>query len=75
MNEIIPEYIVDITLAHELVHYSHGFNSPLERRHKHPHQGNIVNKELVQRGFGHMLRKEKEFVKNEWSKIYFSLVK
>ena len=65
-NEAIPEYLIDITITHELVHYMHGFNSPLERRFKHPHKGNIVNRELIARGFGSMLKKEKEFIKNEW---------
>ncbi|MDD5178401.1 MAG: hypothetical protein PHT54_03945 [Candidatus Nanoarchaeia archaeon] len=65
-NEVIPEYIIDLTIAHELIHYMHGFNSPHEKKYRHPHQGNIVNKELVKRGFGEMLRKEKEFIKNDW---------
>ena len=69
-DEVIPEYIVDITLAHELVHYSHGFNSPLKRLYRHPHKGGIVNKELKKRGFGHMIKVEKDFVKNKWFDIY-----
>lgn len=70
---LVPEYIVDLTLAHELVHYSHGFHSPLQRLHKHPHKGGIVDKELIKRGFGHLLKQEKEFVKKEWSQIYKQL--
>ena len=69
-HEVIPEYIIDITLAHELVHYSHGFNSPLKRLYRHPHKGGIVNKELKKRGFGNMLKVEKDFVKNKWFGIY-----
>ncbi|MDD5253873.1 MAG: hypothetical protein PHG05_02085 [Candidatus Nanoarchaeia archaeon] len=65
-NEAIPDYIIDLTIAHELIHYMHGFNSPYEKRFRYPHQGNIVDKELVKRGFGEMLRKEKEFIKEEW---------
>lgn len=68
-NEIIPEYIIDTTIAHELVHYSHGFQSPLPRKYKHPHAGGVVRRELLQRGFGHMITKEKNFVKKEWVKI------
>jgi len=71
-NEIIPEYIIDLTLAHELVHYSHGFNSPLPQKYKHPHKGGIVTKELKSKGFTHLIKKEKEFLK-KWSKIYSSL--
>lgn len=68
-NPEIPEYIIDITIAHELVHYMHGFNSPLEKRFKHPHKGNIVNRELVKRGFASMLKNEKNFIKDEWPRF------
>ena len=68
-DETIPEFIIDLTLAHELVHYMHGFNSPLPRKHKHPHAGGIVNRELKQRGFGHLLAKEKLWIKNAWPDI------
>jgi len=69
-HDLIPEYIIDLTIAHELIHYSHGFNSPLERKYKHPHKGGIVTKELKERGFEKILKKEKLFVKKEWPKIY-----
>lgn len=69
-NEIVPEYIIDITIAHELIHYMHGFNSPIKRKYKHPHKGGIVTKELKNRGFLSMLKREKLFVKKEWPKIY-----
>ncbi len=72
-NLEIPEYIIDITVAHELIHYMHGFHSPLPRLHKYPHQGGVVDKELLKRGFGHLIRKEKDFVKREWPKIYSKL--
>ena len=65
----VPEFIIDLTIAHELVHYTHGFNSPLEQKYKYPHKGNVVDKELIRRGFGHLLKKEKEFFKGEWNKI------
>jgi len=71
-NEIVPEFIIDLTLAHELVHYMHGFNSPYERQYKYPHQGGIVRKELIKRGFGHSLRLERKFLK-EWREIYKTL--
>lgn len=72
-NEIVPEYIIDLTLAHELVHYSHGFNSPLPQRYKHPHKGGVVSKELKKRGFGHMISKEKYFIKKLWWPMYNEL--
>ncbi len=65
----VPEYIIDTTIAHELTHYSHGFHSPLPRKYKHPHLGGVVTKELIKRGFGHMIKKEKEFMKRVWPNL------
>ena len=73
-HELVPEFIIDVTVAHELVHYMHGFNSPLPQKYKYPHQGNIVNKELVKKGFAHILKQEKQWVKNDWEKIYKTLI-
>lgn len=65
----VPEYMIDITLAHELAHYAHGFHSPHKRKYKHPHAGGVVTRELKKRGFGHMLRLERDFLKKQWPKI------
>ena len=62
----VPEFLIDITLAHELAHYAHGFNSPHKRKYKHPHAGGVVTKELQRRGFGHMLRLEKDYIRKQW---------
>ena len=72
-NEEVPEYIIDLTISHELIHYMHGFNSPLPKQYKNPHKGNIVNSELKKRGFGHLLKKEKLFVKKDWKDMYIIL--
>jgi len=65
----VPAYIIDLTIAHELVHYSHGFNSPLPRLHKHPHKGGIVNKDLKKRGFNEALKLERKWIKEEWREM------
>jgi hypothetical protein len=62
----IPEYVVKTTLAHELVHYSHGFNSPLEKKYKFPHQGKIIDKELKSRGLGKDLELSEKWLKDHW---------
>tara|TARA_Y100000310_G_scaffold250395_1_gene256604 strand:+ start:5485 stop:5889 length:405 start_codon:yes stop_codon:yes gene_type:complete len=69
-DPIVPEYIIDLTIAHELIHYMHGFNSPLPKQFKHPHQGNIVGKELKERGFHHLIKKEKEWIQKAWPNLY-----
>ncbi len=71
----VPEYIIDLTIAHELVHYSHGFNSPHKRKYKHPHAGGIVTRELNKRGFGHMAKLERFFVRRQWPALYTVLTK
>ncbi len=65
----IPDYIIDLTIAHELVHYSHGFNSPLPKLYSHPHKGGIVNKDLKKRGFTEVLKLERKWIKEEWRNI------
>ncbi|HZX11842.1 MAG TPA: hypothetical protein VFE88_00075 [Candidatus Nanoarchaeia archaeon] len=65
-KEIVPEYIVDVTIAHELVHYMHGFNSPHPKLFAHPHKGGVVDKELRGRGFGQNLLMERKWVKEAW---------
>jgi hypothetical protein len=70
----VPEDVIKLTIAHEIVHYSHGFHSHLPRLHKHPHLGGIVEKDLKKRGFSYMLKKEKEWQKNEWFNLYKELM-
>lgn len=68
----IPCEIIDLTIAHEIVHYVHGFQSPLSRRYRHPHAGGVVSKELKRRGLGENLIREKRFVK-DWWQLYSDL--
>ncbi|MDO8638781.1 MAG: hypothetical protein Q7R43_04355 [Candidatus Daviesbacteria bacterium] len=61
----IPAEVIDHTIAHELVHYVHGFSSPHKRMHRFPHEGGVVKGELENRGLIHLLKAYKE-----WIKIY-----
>lgn len=69
----VPEDIIKLTIAHEIIHYMHGFHSHLPKQYKHPHAGGVVNRELRKRGFDYALKHEKEWVKNEWFKLYNEL--
>lgn len=77
-DEEVPEYVIDATLLHEFTHYTHGFHSPRKQIHKHPHRGNIVNKEIITRGAGEFLTKQdawvkefyRDFLHNEYQKRY-----
>lgn len=65
----IPEYVIDATIGHELVHYVHGFQSPLKKIYKHPHKGNIVKKELYKRGFNEIHDNAEIWLKENWSRF------
>ena len=51
----------------------HGFQSPYEQKFRYPHQGGIVDKELKKRGFGLLLKLEKEWVKSNWISVVLPL--
>lgn len=61
----IHEEVVDHTIAHELVHYTHGFSSTKQRLHKYPHAGGVVRREMVERGMGYL-----NDAYNRWVKEY-----
>ncbi len=62
-NENIPSSVIDHTLAHELVHYAHGFSSKRARLHKYPHAGGVVQREMEERGMGYLNKAYKSWVK------------
>lgn len=65
----IPTEVVDHTLAHELVHYAHGFSSKRARLHKYPHAGGVVKQEMEQRGMGHLNKAYRVWVKQYRQKL------
>lgn len=69
----VPEDIVKLTIAHEIVHYMHGFHSHLPRQYDHPHQGGIVDKVLKEKGFSYALKQERQWYKSEWLPLYKEL--
>ena len=62
----VPYCLTLVTVAHELVHYLHGFGSPLPRRFAHPHRGGIVTRELVQRGLAPDLEEYGQWIQQHW---------
>lgn len=65
-DRAVPDQVVRMVIAHEMVHYTHGFHSPLPKLYAHPHKGNIVNKELIKRGLGEPLQLSELWVKENW---------
>lgn len=71
-DESIPEFLLISTLAHELCHYTHGFNSPLTKQYRYPHQGNIVKKEMIKRGLKEVLEKSEIWLKENWVDVVYN---
>jgi predicted metal-dependent hydrolase len=65
-DEEVPEYVIDATLAHEFAHYAHGFHSPLTQKYKFPHKGDVVGKELRQRGLEDMVKDQERWIKDKY---------
>lgn len=63
----IPEYVVQETIAHEMIHYAHGFFSPLKQIYDHPHKGGIIRKEMVARGLEPIYKASKKWLRAHWS--------
>jgi hypothetical protein len=68
-DESVPEYVLIATLAHELCHYAHGFHSPLVKKYRYPHKGDVVKKELKNRGLEEITEKSEIWLKENWSEI------
>ncbi len=62
----IPDEVVLATIGHELVHYAHGFSSPLFQKYNHPHKGGVVDKELKARGLEEILAAHTTWLKANW---------
>jgi hypothetical protein len=62
----IPEFVVEATIVHELTHYAHGFNSPLEQAQAHPHAGGVMRREFSERGLLELYLLQKRWLKENW---------
>lgn len=59
----IPEEVVDHTIGHELVHFTHGFSSTHPRLHRYPHAGGVVKREMAERGMDYLYQAYKAWIK------------
>jgi hypothetical protein len=62
----VPVYVVRSTIAHEMVHYAHGFFSPLKKLYNLPHQGGIIRREMLSRGMQELYYNTKRWLKENW---------
>jgi len=68
----IPDFVIDAVIAHEFMHYAHGFASPHEQAFKHPHKGGLVDWDLKERGLAEVLKLEKQWLKANWRNYILS---
>jgi hypothetical protein len=73
-DEQVPEYVVLGTIAHELVHYVHGFSSPRPQLYDHPHKGKVVQRELIKRGLGDIHYDSEKWLKKNWRNYVFDQI-
>ncbi len=71
-DNCVPDYVVDSTIAHEMVHYAHGFGSGLPRLYTDPHRGGVVDRELERRGLAAVTQRSEEWRKANWEELYSS---
>lgn len=65
----IPEFVVRATLVHEMSHYAHGFNSPIEQKFQHPHSGGVMKAEFAERGLEDLYKQQRKWLKDNWRQI------
>jgi hypothetical protein len=66
----VPDVVLIVTIAHELVHYAHGFGSPLPQLYDHPHANNVVDIELERRKLGDALSECNSWIDEQWYNFY-----
>jgi hypothetical protein len=65
----VPEYVIEATIVHELSHYAHGFNSPIEQSKTHPHAGGVMRREFAERGLLDLYLQQKRWLKANWQQM------
>jgi hypothetical protein len=65
----VPEFVVEATIFHELTHYAHGFNSPLDQAQRHPHAGGVMRREFAERGLLELYLQQKRWLKQNWANV------
>jgi hypothetical protein len=68
-SDTIPSFVVQATIFHELTHYAHGFNSPLDQAQAHPHAGGVMKREFAERGLLELYLKQKRWLKAHWPAV------
>lgn len=62
----VPGVVCVATIAHELIHYAHGFGSALPRYHADPHADDLIGREMRARGLDHLLVLADNWIDENW---------
>lgn len=62
----VPEFVIRATIVHEMTHYAHGFNSPLQQKQRHPHSGGVIRREFAERGLERLYIDQNRWLKLNW---------
>jgi hypothetical protein len=62
----IPKFVIVATLVHELCHYAHGFNSPIDQKYRHPHAGGVMKTEFKERGLEKLYIMQRRWLRHYW---------
>lgn len=65
----VPEFVIRATIVHEMTHYAHGFNSPLQQKQRHPHSGGVIRREFAERGLEQLYIDQNRWLKLNWVRI------
>lgn len=65
-DEKIPLYVIDETILHEFIHYTHGFTSARKQCYRYPHKHGIMREEFRKRHLLSLHLKAKKWLKTGW---------
>jgi hypothetical protein len=66
---LVPDFVIEATLVHELCHYAHGFNSPIAQKYRHPHAGGVMKREFAERGLEQLYKNQRHWLKMNWRTV------
>ena len=69
-DERIPEFVVEATILHELIHYFQGFGSNQPRTQRHPHQGGVIEKEFAKFGWQEIAQKQDTWIHANFARYW-----
>ena len=72
----VPEFVIRATIVHEMTHYAHGFNSPLQQKQQHPHSGGVIRREFAERGLEQLFLDQRQWLRHNWLAVlgkYFDM--